>query len=150
MRLLSYLSGFALATLIATPTFAIDESKIKQELTAYNDRYNEIAANYDLEAFLDLYNDSPLWIAPEKKPVAGREVPAGTFGFIVKNKGKFSHSFDNFFVSKDGTQAVMIGDYDLNVKKVGVKATGTYLLVLKKADDKWKIVADMYNQHAKK
>ncbi|NIA71385.1 nuclear transport factor 2 family protein [Pelagibius litoralis] len=147
MRLLSSLSAIAFAALATTSSFA-ENSDIQQELTAYNDRFNEIVANYDLEAFLALYNDAPLWVAPEKPPVAGLDVPAGTFRFIVENEGVFSHSFDHFFVSDDGTQAVMIGDYDLNVEKVGVAAKGTYLFVLARNGTQWDIVVDMYNQHS--
>lgn len=147
MRLPSSLLGFALATLTALP-LAADNSNIEQELTAYNDRYNEIIADYDLEAFLALYNDAPLWIAPENPPVAGLDVPTGTFSFIIENEGVFSHSFDRFFVSDDGTQAVMIGGYDLNVEKASVAAQGTYLFVMQRNGDGWDVVADMFNQHA--
>lgn len=147
MRLLASLSGFALATLIAVPSAAQD-AEIHQDLTDYNSRFNEIAAAYDLEAFLALYNDAPLWIAPHSPPVAGLNVPAGAFGFIVENEGAFSHSFDHFFVSDDATQAVMIGGYDLNVETTGVTARGTYLFVMERSGDGWTIVADMFNQHA--
>lgn len=145
MRLLSSLSGIALATLIVMPAAATD---LQQEFTAYNDRYNEIITTNDLEAFIKLYNDEPLWIAPEKAPAAGLDVPRGTFGFIIQNEGKLTHSFDELIVSDDGTQAVMIGQYDLNVEKVGVAATGTYLFVLAREGDGWDIVVDMFNQHA--
>lgn len=148
MRLISSLMGFALATMIAIPAIASETPALQRELTAYNDRFNEIVADYDLEAFLALYNEAPLWIAPEKPPVVGLDVPAGTFGFIVENEGVFSHSFETFFASEDGTQAVMIGTYDLDVEKVSVKAQGTFLFVLERNDDGWDIVADMFNQHA--
>lgn len=148
MRLLSALLAIALTTLIATASLAFDKGALRQELSTYNDRYNEIVASHDLEAFLGLYNDAPLWIAPEKPPVVGLDVPAGTFGFIIENKGVFSHSFDQFFASDDGTQAVMIGSYDLDVDKVGISAKGTYLFVLERNRDDWKIVADMFNKYA--
>ncbi|MDW3180767.1 nuclear transport factor 2 family protein [Roseobacter sp.] len=147
MCLRASLSGFALAILTAVPSAAQDAG-IQQDLTAYNDRYNEIVAAYDLEAFLALYNDAPLWIAPETPPVAGLKVPAGAFGFIAENKGEFSHSFDHFFVSDDGSMAVMIGGYDADIEAAGVAAQGTYLFVMQRDDDGWAIVADMFNQHA--
>ena len=147
MRLFSSLSGFALASLVAL-TAAAQDRDMQQDLSAYNDRYNEIVAEYDLEAFLELYGDAPLWIAPGQPPVAGLDVPAGTFGFIIENEGVFSHSFDQFFASQDGTQAVMIGGYDLDVEKAGVTAQGTYLFVMERTGDGWRIVADMFNQHA--
>ena len=145
MRLLSSLTGFALATLISGPLAAQDVSRADFE--TYNDRYNQIIETYDLEAFLALYNDTPLWIAPETQAVAGLDVPRGTFGFIIENEGKLTHTFDELIVSDDGSQAVMIGTYALNVEKVGAKAEGTYLFVLERTDDGWDIVVDMFNQH---
>ncbi|MBT8154670.1 nuclear transport factor 2 family protein [Epibacterium ulvae] len=147
MRLLSSLKGFALATLIATTVLAADDIRMA-EFEAYNDRYNEIIANYDLEAFMNLYNDSPLWIEPDKAPIAGLEVPGGTFGFIVQNEGALTHTFDELKISDDGSQAVMIGTYALDIEKVGAKAEGTYLFVLERNGDSWDIVVDMFNQHA--
>ncbi len=146
MRLLSSLSAIAYFTFSAMSALAQDID-IQQELSAYNDRYNQIAADFDLEAFLALYSGQPLWIAPEKPPVSGLDVPAGTFGFIVQNEAVFSHSFDTFYASDDGTQAVMIGTYDLHAEKVGVTAQGTYLFVMERDGNGWNIVADMFNQH---
>lgn len=147
MRFLSSLSGFALATLIALPVDA-QNTDIQQDLSAYNDRYNEIIATYDLEAFLALYNDAPLWIAPDKPPVAGLDIPAGTFGFIIENEGRLAHSFDQLFTSDDGSQAVMIGTYNLDIAKVGVTGQGTYLFVMEREGEGWNIIVDMFNQHS--
>ncbi|WP_299632669.1 nuclear transport factor 2 family protein [uncultured Roseobacter sp.] len=148
MRLLSSLSGFAFAALMSLPAAATEPLDLQQEFTAYNERYNEIIATYDLEAFIDLYDDAPLWIAPDKEPVAGLDVPRGTFGFIIENEGRLTHSFDELIVSDDGTQAVMIGRYEADIEKVGVKAQGTYLFVLERDGEAWNIVVDMFNQHA--
>jgi len=117
------------------------------ELIDYNDKYNKIAGDYNIDAFLSLYNSSPLWIAPNEAPVPGLDIPRATFEFFAGNGGSLHHSADHSFVSQDGTLAVLIGRYDLDVEKVGVKGSGTYLFVMKKTDDEWDIVVDMYNQH---
>ena len=147
MTLFSSLKGFALATLIATPALAANDAQIA-EFEAYNDLYNEIIETYNLEAFIALYNDAPIWIDPAKAPVDGLDVPSGTFGFIVQNEGQLTHTFDELKISDDGSQAVMIGTYDLNIEAVGAQATGTYLFVLERNGDEWDIVVDMFNQHA--
>jgi len=131
-----------------TPIQAAASEQIKKELMAYNDNYNDLVANYDLEAFVGLYNESPLWIAPSVAVVAGLDVPRNTFQFITEKKGLLTHTFDHFYASDDGTQAVMIGQYDVNIEAVGKKATGTYLFVLEKDEGNWKIVVDMFNEHA--
>lgn len=148
MRLISSVTAIALATLSATSSFADGHADaIRQELSAYNDTYNQIIETYDLEAFVGLYNDAPLWIAPKEAPIAGLDVPRGTFGFIIEKEGQLTHTFDELVVSDDGSQAVMIGTYNLNIEAVGAKATGTYLFVLEREGEGWNIVVDMFNEH---
>ncbi len=123
-------------------------NSVEQELHQFNEQYNEIAAAYNIDAFLSLYVEKPLWIAPEKAPAQGLDVPKATFEFFSGNEGSLSHTVEYTFASEDGTQAVMVGQYDLKVEKLGVIASGTYQFVLARDGDSWKIVTDMYNQHA--
>lgn len=44
--------------------------------------------------------------------------------------------------------AIMVGQYDLTVDKLEVVASGTYQFGLSRVDGEWKILTDMYNQHA--
>ncbi len=67
--------------------------------------------------FVASYNDKPLWIAPKETPVGGLNVPRGTLGFIIKNRGNLTHTFDQLIVSDDGLEGVMIGTYDLIIQK---------------------------------
>lgn len=119
----------------------------KADLVSYNAEYNKIAASYDMDAFLGLYSNNPLWIAPTKAPAAGLDVPRNTFGFLSAQKGILTHSADHTFFSKDGSQAVLIGRYDIAMNAVGVKADGTYLFVMQREGDGWKIIIDMFNEH---
>lgn len=148
MLLRSSLSGFALTLLTSLSVLADTADDLRAEFTAYNDTYNQIIADYDLEAFVALYNDAPIWIEPDKAPIVGLDVPSGTFGFIIQNEGKLTHSFDELLVSADGTQAVMIGEYNASIATVGMEAAGTYLFVLQRSGEGWDIVVDMFNQHA--
>lgn len=139
---------FAAALMASAAVFSNDKNTIiSEELATFNDQFNAIAANYDIDAFLAMYVEEPLWIAPGKAPVAGLDVPRATFDFFASNKGSLTHTVDHKIVSADGSQAILIGQYDLLVEKVGVKATGTYQFVLQKDDKQWKILTDMYNQH---
>ena len=136
---------FGATTIAATPT-PIEATN----LISYNQDYNQIIANYDMDGFLGLYADNPLWIAPSEAPVAGLDVPRNTFGFIVDKKGTLTHSADHTFFSKDGSQAVLIGQYDIAIEAVGKTGTGTYLFVLEREGEDWKIVVDMFNEHKAK
>lgn len=151
MKFVSIITTFFLFVSFAQADGTPNSSgKTHAELEAFNDRYNEIASNYDLEGFKALYTDSAVWIAPEKPPAPVSQAGVGQFQFLSKNKGKLSHTLDQSFMSADGTQAVMIGTSTVSIESLGFGGTATYLLVMQRGnqDDEWKIVADMFNQHA--
>ncbi len=127
-----------------------DVSDTKASLNAFNDRFNEISAQHNVDGLISLYTPEALWIAPGERPTTGEEEPRKTFGFVANNKGFLSHTVDHLHISDDGTQAVMIGEAVIKVEAAGVDATGTYLFVLKRqGDNTWKIVTDMFHQHTK-
>lgn len=143
---------FVTLLLISNPVLSDSNSRsdIELELITFNDRYNEAVANYDTEGFISLYSEEALWISPDKAPVQGHDTPRKAFEFLVENEGKLTHAIDSLLISEDGLQAVMIGQADREIKKLELDATGTYLFVLKRINDDWEIVADMFNQHASK
>lgn len=145
----------ALAILTAACSSDTPQSKIlniaqaETSLAAFNDKFNSSSANHDVDALLSLYTPDALWIAPGERPVAGYDAPRETFGFVTKNKGFLSHTVDHLHISDDASQAVMIGEAVIKVDAAGMDATGTYLFVLKRDKDSWKIVTDMFHQHTK-
>lgn len=146
MRYLPFLAALA----VAAPAFAEGPPKAAlDELNAVNDRFNEAAAAYDMEKFLSLYDDETLWIAQGTPPVAGHDEPRATFQFLTDSEGRLTHDVDQLFVSDDGTLAVMIGTAEVQVESQGMDADGTYLFVLERQGEDWKIVADMWHQHRK-
>lgn len=150
MRLFLALAALAVFAPMVAASPALAEGPYEatfEELNALNDRFNEAAASYDLEAFLSLYDDETLWIAPATPPVAGHDAPSQTFQFLADNQGKLTHDVDKLFVSDDGTLAVMIGTADVLVESQGMDVEGTYLFVLERQDEGWKIVTDMWHQH---
>lgn len=139
-------SLFVSASLAAGGT--IKTSDIEAELNAFNDHFNQLVTEKDMEGFLSLYSENTLWIAPATPPVNGHGEPRETFQFIIDKDGKLTHTVDKLFVSDDGSQAVMIGTAEILVEKVGMDATGTYLFVLERDGNGWKIVTDMWHQHS--
>lgn len=145
MRILSTLAAFSLS---ATVAFADGhQADIEADLNAWNDRFNELAASWDLEGIVALYDEDALWIAPKSRPAPGPETARQTFSFAVENKGSLVHTVDELIISDDGSQAVMIGDAIVKVETQGLDFTGTYLFVLEREDDTWLIQTDMFNQH---
>lgn len=141
-------SGIAASLFLLSACSPVSSAAPAQEdLVQYNQSYNQIVASYDMDGFLGLYADNPLWIAPTDTPVAGLDIPRNTFGFITEKKGVLTHSADHTFFSKDGSQAVLIGQYDIAIDAVGRKGSGTYLFVLQREGEDWKIVVDMFNEH---
>lgn len=137
---------FVSASLTAGET--IKTSDLEAELNAFNDRFNKLVIDKDIEGLLSLYSKNTLWIAPAKRPVKGQSEPRATFQFLIDNNGELTHTVDQLFVSDDGSQAVMIGTAEILVEQVEMKATGTYLFVLKPDGNNWKIATDMWHQHS--
>ena len=119
------------------------------ELERLNERFNEAVENHDADAILSLYAEDTIWIEQGKPAKEGLEEPRKLFEFVTANKGEVTHSVDTLFVSDDGTLAVMIGSVDAKMETIGMDATGTYLYVLKPSGEGWKVVTDMWHQHAK-
>lgn len=129
-------------------TFADERhADIKAELMALNDSFNAYAKAQDVEGIVSLYDEEALWIAPQTPPAPGPELARQNFSFLVENDGSIVHTVDQLTISNDGSQAVMIGDAVILVEKAGLDFTGTYLFVLEKEDNTWKIVTDMFNRH---
>ena len=124
-------------------------AQAEKSLAAFNEKFNANSAGHDVEGLLSLYTPDALWIAPGERPVAGYDAPRETFSFVTENKGFLSHTVDHLHISDDASQAVMIGEAVIKVDAAGMDATGTYLFVLKRDKDSWKIVTDMFHQHTK-
>lgn len=136
---------------LAAPAFTNSApNSVFEEFQQYNTQYNEIVSTYDIDAFTQLYNAHPVWIDPNKAPVAGLDVPQQTLQFLAANEGVLTHTLEQLYVSDDGTQAVMTGQYDLTIDKFKKKGKGTYLFVLKHDGTDWKIAVDMFNEHLEK
>jgi len=142
--------SIAAVLLVAGPAFADSPSdELRAELLAFNDQFNAYAESYDIEGIVSLYDEKALWIAPAKRPVAGKETPRNTFTFLTENEGSLIHTVDELIVSDDESQVIMIGDAIVKVEKADLDFTGTYLFVLEREGEGWEIVADMFNQHTK-
>lgn len=122
-------------------------SKTIEEMNAFNDSFNTVVVERNIDDFLSLYSEQATWIAPSTAPVQGHDEPRALIEFIAAKDGHLSHTIETLFVSPDGTQAVMIGEADVEIKQVGMKATGTYLFVLEKEERNWKIQTDMWYQY---
>lgn len=123
----------------------------RTELHAFNDQFNAYAAALDVEGMMSLYDKDVIWIAPTEAPARGREgVPRQTFTFVANNKGTLAHTVTDLIVSDDGSQAVMIGTNNGEIKSQNFVVRGTYLFVLKKKAERWQIVSDMFNKHSVK
>lgn len=134
---------------VAAPVIAAgDDSRLS--LSTYNDRYNEIVQSYDIKAFLALYSNDPLWIAPNNPPVAGLDVPRNTLQFLADKAGVLTHTVEHVYTSNDGSQAVLIGQYDAVIDSINQKSSGTYLFVLARDGNEWDIIVDMFNSHTEK
>lgn len=151
MNLKMPIGGIALATALAASAVSAGakDNSPSIELHELNDKFNEAVSNQDADGILKLYADDTIWIEQGKPATRGLQQPRELFEFVTANKGEVTHTVDTLFISDDGTLAVMIGSVVAKMETVGMDATGTYLYVLKPTDDGWKVVTDMWHQHAK-
>ncbi|WP_299726524.1 nuclear transport factor 2 family protein [uncultured Tateyamaria sp.] len=138
---------------MALPIYAETEAqaKTRESLTAFNERFNELAATHDAAGLIDLYHEEAYWIAPATRPAQGRDgVPRQTITFMAENKGELSHTIEDLFISDDGTQAVMKGVTRAAVESQGFQLEGTYIYVLERENENapWRIVLDMFSNYA--
>ncbi|GAA0410418.1 hypothetical protein GCM10009133_18700 [Cocleimonas flava] len=134
---------------VSVASFAMGkQSTSVASLNAFNDHFNASVIAGDADALVNMYDDKALWIEQGKPVAQGLEEPRKLFNFITSNKGQVNHTIDNLFVSEDSSLAVMIGSVEAKLEKIGMDATGTYLFVLRPDGKTWKIVTDMWHQHA--
>jgi len=133
--------------LTASACTKANPNTVFEDFENYNKRYNEIVRTYDIKGFTALYNPNPVWIDPNKPPVSGLEVPQQTLQFLADNKGLLSHTLEQVHMSDDGSQAVITGEYDAKIEAFNTHSKGTYLFVLTRDGDEWKIAVDMFNEH---
>lgn len=142
-------SKLSIALVLAAVSLSVNSStsNTTEEMRAFNDRFNSVVAERGIDDFISLYSQKALWIAPSTAPVEGQDEPRALIEFLTAKDGHLSHTIDTLFVSPDGTQAVMIGEADVEVEQVGMDANGTYLFVMEKEGDDWKIQTDMWHQY---
>lgn len=146
MRNSLYLCWLALAS--ATAFAAGNQFPTIDSLHGLNDRFNQSVVDGDVDDLVDLYAEDTLWIEQGKPAIQGLQAPRQLFDFVTSNKGQVTHTVDNLFVAEDSSLAVMIGSVEAKIESVGMDATGTYLFVLRPDGTTWKIVTDMWHQHA--
>ena len=76
--------------------------------------------------------------------------PRKVFTMLTEHNGSLHHTVDTLIVADDGSQAVMIGGVKASLGDAGPAFDGTYLFVLERRGDGWKIVADMFHQYGGK
>lgn len=139
----------ALAFTAASCGSSTDTDAIADDLTEFNDEFNRLAADLNVDAIASLYDQDSLWIEPTSPPKNGQETARQTLEFLAANDGDLSHTIDRLDISDDGTQAVMVGETTFSAEAAGVEGNGTYIYVLERDDDgDWKIIIDMFNQYA--
>ncbi|GFE52038.1 hypothetical protein So717_37910 [Roseobacter cerasinus] len=153
MRLASALSTIAVVASLALPAVAetAAQAQARESLIIFNDRFNDLAATHDAAGLIALYDEDAFWIAPATRPAQGRDgVPRQTITFMSENKGRLSHTVEDLFISKDGTQAVMKGVTKASVESQGFQLEGSYIYVLEResAEAPWQIVLDMFSNYA--
>ncbi len=135
-----------LAALVAVSGPALTQGAYA-DFNAVNEAFNAGMAAQDVKGLLELYGPEVMWIAPgTPMSLNGVDEAEKLFQFMTGHKAQVTHDIDHLFVSQDETLAVMIGDVTARVDALDIDGQGTYLYVLGKDAEGWKILGDMWNQ----
>lgn len=113
-----------------------------QEITALHDEWigKELAGNSS--HLIDLCAEGIQWIPPEARPLRGKEAIAQ---YLEANTVELQQiDVDDLLVAGSDTTAYLTGNYRTRFFSEGHseihEATGTHLWVLRKIDNKWRVV----------
>lgn len=139
MKKLCLLLGFISVFTFAQNTIEADKKAILEVLNAQKDAWN----NYDIEAFMEGY-----WQSEELKFYGAGGVIKGWQSTLNRYKksyptkahfGNLRFVFNDISPINEGAYSVM-GEFHLT-RDVG-DANGIFMLILKKIDGDWKVIAD--------
>jgi ketosteroid isomerase-like protein len=139
MKIIPILLFISISSFAQKTTEADDKKAIIAVLTVQQDAWN----NYDIETFMEGY-----WKSEELKFYGAGGVIKGWQGTLERYKksyptkahfGKLRFVLNDISKINDGAYSVM-GEYHLT-REVG-NTNGIFMLILKKIDGEWKVIAD--------
>lgn len=127
---------------------AADEAAIKEEDKKFFDAVN--ARNAGVAA--DSYSDDAVYLEGNRPPVKGKQAIVKVLEDFTKlPQLKMNGATESIDFSDDGTVAYEVGNFTVEYadpKGKLVKGDGKYLLVLRKIDGRWKVVAESNSLNA--
>lgn len=150
VRASTLVAGVLALSVFATPQHALaenggEEEVVDRTLLDLNDRFNRSVESKHVSSMLSLYSADVLWLPPNAPLQRGRGAAESNYAFLAEHSARLRHTVEHTIVSADGSQAVMIGAFMLEIDALSVADEGKYLLVVRHGEDGWKIVADMFS-----
>jgi ketosteroid isomerase-like protein len=127
------------------PVFASDNKANEQAVRDADAEWSKVAGAKDLDKTVSYYADDAVVLPPNQPMVTSKDGIRNLWKGFLDSLTDISWKTTRVETSNSGNMGYLIGTYAMTMKD-GTKDTGKYCEVWKKrADGKWKVVADMFS-----
>ena len=133
------------ALLLCVSFVAVGETGAEESRIAdLESRWSGMFGERDLDGIMALMTQNSVLIVPGAEPIVGIEDIRRATETMLQSEDQVSWKSDFVYVSSSGDMAY---DYGTATTKLadGSSIQGRYLVVWVKEDDKWKVMADIFN-----
>ncbi len=151
-RMFSLLAAFLVAGLAAGCVARGDARTIEQEIRELDKKWVGAVVRGDVATIVDFYAADGAFLMPNAPPAEGREAIAEAWkGLISLPNLSLNIRSTRIDVAASGDLAADIGTYDLafSGEDGRIRDEGKYVVVWKKVNGEWKVLADILNSNLK-
>ena len=151
-RLAALLPVLLVAGLLAGCTTVANQDKEAAKIAEVNKGWLAMVASGDAEGVGNLYTADGVFMMSNTEIITGPEAIGDTWAGLMKLPGvSITFKTSQLDIAKAGDLASDRGTYDLSFDGEGgrVRDVGKYVVVWRKVDGEWKIVADIFNSDLK-
>ena len=122
-----------------------------EKIRALDEKWVKAAADKNLEKAIGVYAADAVFMAPNEPIKSGQELRKAWDDMLKLPNVALSFTPTSINLSDDGTVAYDVGTYQFafdDPKAGHIQDHGKYLVVWRRNDSDWKVVADMFNSDA--
>jgi len=155
-KIVTWASGALISMVVSTMSLgqqvsasALPTANLDTEIVEVSETYRKAVLNADLPTLTGLYRDDAIEMPFFHAPIAGRTAIAQFYQTLLKGSSQIREfSFTHLETTRHGEIAYDIGTYKRSVSETSsapIEATGTYIAILKRDTEAWRIAYLMYN-----
>ncbi len=151
-RLFALVVAFLAAGSVAGCVATGDPALVEQEIRDLDKKWVGAVARGDAAMIADFYAPDGVFLTPNAPPAEGpKAIGEAWKGLISLPNLSLNYRATRIDVAASGDLATAVGTYDLafSGENGRVRDEGKYVVVWKKINGEWKVIADIYNSNLK-